>query len=384
MALNHRERILTTLSHKEPDHVPIDIGGSDVTGIHRDAYQHLAHFLGMQEDVPICETFQQVALPDEALLEQFEVDVRPIYPNGPDSWELVLKHTESYTTLIDEWGVEWAMPKAGGLYFDMVKHPLSDVKDASEITRFNRPDGRNPGRFKGLREYAEQVRRSTSAALTMVPVYGGIFESAFWLRGYQQFFEDLGSDPAMVEAVLDMTLEFRLEYWSRALDELGDLIDVIVEYDDLGHGRGLLISPKTYQRYLKPRHNELFTFIKSHSRAAVFLHSCGAIRSIIPDLIETGIDILNPIQVSAVNMGDTKKLKEEFGKDITFWGGGVNTQSVLPTGTPQEVRDEVKRRIEDLAPGGGYVFAAVHNIQPDVPPENILAMWEAWKEYGYY
>ena len=292
MTLNHRERILTTLSHKEPDHVPIDIGGSDVTGIHRDAYRHLARDLGMQEDVPICETFQQVALPDEALLKQFEVDVRPIYPNGPDNWELVLKDTEKYTTLIDEWGVKWAMPKAGGLYFDMVEHPLSGVKEASEIARINRPDGRNPGRFKNLRKYAEQIRSNTNAALIMVPVYGGIFESAFWLRGYQKFFEDLGGDPAMVEAVLDMTLEFRMEYWGRALEELGDLIDVVVEYDDLGHGKGLLISPKMYQRYLKPRHKQLFSFIKSHSRAAVFLHSCGAIRSVIPDLIEAGIDVL--------------------------------------------------------------------------------------------
>jgi uroporphyrinogen decarboxylase len=139
-----------------------------------------------------------------------------------------------------------------------------------------------------------------------------------------------------------------------------------------------------YRRYVKPRHKELFNFIKGHSRAAVFLHSCGAVYDLIPDFIESGVDVLNPVQVGAAGMGDTRRLKREFGKDLIFWGGGVDTQSILPRGTPAEVRDEVKRRIGDLAPGGGFVFAAVHNIQPDVPTENIMAMWEAWQEYGSY
>jgi uroporphyrinogen decarboxylase len=382
--MNSRERVNYSLSHREPDHVPLDIGGSDVTGIHRDAYKQLARYLGFKEDVSICETFQQVALPDEALLQKFEVDVRPIFPNNPNNWDLTLKDSGLYTTLIDEWGVEWAMPKEGGLYFDMISHPLSKLTAITELSKYPCPDGTNPGRFKDLRESARKVAANTNAALIMLPVYGGIFESAFWLRGYQQFFEDLGNNPSMVEAILDMTLQFRLQYWAKALEELGDLIDVIVEYDDLGHGSGLLISPKMYRRFLKPRHRELFSFIKSHSHAAMFLHSCGAIHDLIPDLIEVGVDILNPIQLGAVNMGDTKKLKTEFGKDITFWGGGINTQDVLPNGTPQEVKDEVKKRMDDLAPGGGFIFAAVHNIQPDVPPQNIVAMWEAWKEYGAY
>jgi uroporphyrinogen decarboxylase len=139
-----------------------------------------------------------------------------------------------------------------------------------------------------------------------------------------------------------------------------------------------------YRKYLKPRHKELFGFIKCRSHAALFLHSCGAIYPLIPDFIEAGIDILNPVQVSASHMSDGKKLKQEFGRDITFWGGGVNTQSILPRGTTKEVKEEVRRRIGEFAPGGGYVFAAVHNIQPDVPPENIIAMLEAWKEHGKY
>ena len=382
--MNSRERVLCSLSHKEPDHVPLDIGGSDVTGIHRDAYKKLARYLKLKEDVPICEIFQQVALPEETLLQKLGVDVRPIFPNNPDNWEPDYKDSGRNNQIIDEWGVEWAMQKEGGLYFDMISHPLSNCNGVNDLAKYKRPDGANAGRFKGLRENGENISASTNAAITMLPIYGGIFESAFWLRGFKQFYLDLGNTPDLVNAILDMTLQFRLEYWGRALEELGDLIDVVVEYDDLGHGTSSLISPKMYRQYLQPRHKELFQFIKSHSHAAIFLHSCGAIYKLIPDLIEAGVDILNPIQLGAVNMGDTKKLKQEFGKDITFWGGGINSQTILPQGTPQEVREEVRKRMEDLAPGGGFVFASVHNIQPDVPPENVVAMWEAWKEYGDY
>jgi len=382
--MNSRERVLCSISHREPDHVPLDIGGSDVTGIHRDAYKNLARYFKLKEDVPICEIFQQVALPEETLLQKLEVDVRPIFPNNPDNWEPDFKDSGQYNQLVDEWGVGWAMPKKGGLYFDMISHPLSNCTEVSDLAKYKSPDGANEGRFKGLREYAEKISARTNAAITILPIYGGIFESAFWLRVYKQFYLDLGNDPAMVNTLLDMTLQFRLGYWGKALEELGDLIDVVVEYDDLGHGTSSLISPQMYRRYLQPRHKELFRFIKSHSHAAIFLHSCGAIYKLIPDLIEAGVDILNPIQLGAVNMGDTKKLKQEFGKDITFWGGGINSQTILPQGTPKEVKEEVRKRMEDLAPGGGFVFASVHNIQPDVPPENIIAMWEAWKEYGYY
>ncbi len=382
--MNSRERILCSLSHKEPDHVPLDIGGSDVTGIHRDAYKNLARHFGLKEDAPICETIQQVVLPEEALLQKLEVDVRPIFPNNPNNWEPEYEDAGEQKQFLDEWGVRWAMPKKGGLYFDMISHPMANFTQASDISKFNVPDPANSGRFKGLRESVKKFVANSQAAIMMMPPYGGMFESGFWLRGYKQFFMDLGGNPRMVEAILDTTLQFRLSYWAKALEEIGDLVDVVVEYDDLGSTTSTLVSPAMYRKYLKPRHKELYSFIKSHAHVSVFLHSCGAIYPLIPDFIEAGVDILNPIQVSATNMGDGKKLKQEFGKDITFWGGGVNTQSTLPRGSLQDVREEVRRRIRDFAPGGGYVFAAVHNIQPDVPPENIVAMLEAWKEYGKY
>ncbi len=381
--MNSRDRILCSLSHSEPDRVPLDIGGSDVTGIHRGAYRNLARFLGMEEHVPLCHRVQQLALPGEDMLQQLEVDVRPLFPNPPDDWEPEVKDKGTRLAFTDEWGVEWAMPKKRGLYYDMVGHPLSHLSGAQDLFDWAWPDGANPGRFRGLRDQAQDLA-ANGVVMTMAPAYGGIFESAFWLRGYEKLYGDLVRDPTLVDAILDVTLQFHLDFWGKALEEVGDLVDVAVEYDDLGGQSGLLVSPEMYRRYVKPRHKELFDFIKSRSQAAVFLHSCGAVHELIADFIEIGVDILNPVQVSATGMGDTRKLKQEFGNELTFWGGGVDTQRVLPRGTPDEVREEVKRRIDDLAPGGGLVFAAVHNIQPDVPPENIMAMWEAWMEYGVY
>ena len=381
--MNSRDRVLTTLGHKEPDHVPLDIGGSDVTGIHRDAYRRLARFIGLPEGVHLYHRVQQLALPSEEMLRRLEVDVRPLVAQPPDSWELILNDTGTHHTFADEWGVEWAMPKAGGLYFDMITHPLSQVLEAAELDDHSWPDGANKARFQGLRNQAERLV-ARGLGITLAPAYGGILESAAWLRGYESFYMDLIRNPTLTEAILDATLRFHLDFWGAALQEVGDLLDVAVEYDDLGWQWGLLISKEMYRRYVRPRHEELFRFIKAHSRAAVFLHSCGAVYDLLPDFIESGVDILNPVQVSAAEMGDTRRLKAEFGDHLVFWGGGVDTQGILPRATPAKVKDEVRRRIEELGPGGGFVFAAVHNIQPDVPPENIMAMWEAWQEYGSY
>src|SRR6185369_935594 len=183
--------------------------------------------------------------------------------------------------------------------------------------------------------------------------------------------------------IMDKVLEMQIAYWDKMFSTIGDNIDVAATADDFAGQTDLLISPRTYRRLCKPRHKALFDFIHSHSRAKVFFHSCGAIRAVIPDLIEIGCDILNPVQVRATGM-DSAELKREFGRDIVFWGGGVDTQRVLGEGTPQQVREEVKRRVTDLMPGGGFVFNTIHNIQPNVPVENIIAMWETLREYGVY
>jgi uroporphyrinogen decarboxylase len=205
------------------------------------------------------------------------------------------------------------------------------------------------------------------------------------MRGFENFFCDMVDNVAFAEALMDKICEIKMQYWAKALEILGPNVMMISEADDLASQNACLCSPALYRKLIKPRHTKLFAFIRKHAKAPVkiFYHSCGAVAPLIPDLIESGIDILNPVQVSATGM-DTKELKRRFGKDITFYGGGVDTQHVLPHGTPQQVKDEVRRRVDDLAPGGGFIFNTVHNIQADVPAENIVAMWEALQEYGVY
>ena len=194
---------------------------------------------------------------------------------------------------------------------------------------------------------------------------------------------DLALNQTWVARFLDRLVEFKSAFWERALGEVGGLVDIVVEADDLGGQNSPLMSPRTYRDLIKPRHQRLFSFIKAQAPVKIFYHTCGAVRRLIPDLIEAGIDILNPVQISATSM-DLVELKRGFGQDLVFWGGGVDTQGILTTGSPQEIRDHVRANIEALDPGGGFVFAAVHDIQANVPPQNIMAVWQAWQEFGIY
>ena len=260
--------------------------------------------------------------------------------------------------------------------YHVLGHGLEDFK------AFNFPDPVDGHRFENLRRDAEAaVERGKAVALAgLCP---GILEVVAWTRGFEQFYVDLALNPDIVAYMLDRLVEFKCAFWRRALGEIGHLVDVVIEADDLGGQNSLLFSPDTYRKIVKPRHKELFSFVKEQAPVKVFFHSCGAIRPLIGDLIDAGIDILNPIQISSPGM-NPKALKAEFGRDLVFWGGGVDTQVVLGTGTPEEVKADARRNIEALAPGGGFVFAAVHDIQANVPSENIMAMREAWKTYGVY
>jgi uroporphyrinogen decarboxylase len=207
------------------------------------------------------------------------------------------------------------------------------------------------------------------------------------LCGHEKAWMNMATNPVLAEALLDRFLELKLTYYQAAIERLlvaGVEYFIIGESDDLGGQKGPLISPEMYRRMVKPRHAQLFKAIKEYSRGRAFveLHTDGAITKLLPDLIETGIDILNPIQVSAAGMADTRALKRVFGDAIVFHGGGVDSQYTLPHGTPQEVKDEVRRRMDDLAPGGGFIFTPVHSIQHDVPFENFMAMLETYREYA--
>ena len=227
--------------------------------------------------------------------------------------------------------------------------------------------------------------RETGAAVLMSAYGLGQWDYIHMLCGMEQSLMDLVLKPREMERLLGMIHEVQMQYWERALEIVGDNIDIVMHSDDLGMQNSPMMSPDMYRRFVKPLHEELISMIKTKAKAEVkfLLHSCGSVRALIPDFIDVGVDILNPIQVSAAGM-DTAELKKEFGKDLCFCGGGVDTQEILPRGTPEQVRDEVKRRLDDLAPGGGYIFAAVHNIQADVPPENLQAMYETLQEYGKY
>ncbi len=285
---------------------------------------------------------------------------------------------------MDQWGIGWRKPKEKGLYFDLKSHPFAGMKTIKEVEKYKFPDPQDSLRFKDLRKEADQFMQKNNPALVLDGISAGFTEMACWLRGYENFFLDMAGNKKMAEAILNKTLQNKIKYWEKALTEYGDLIDIVVEADDFASQQGMIISPNMYRKLIKPRQKKLFKAIKNlKDDIYIFFHSCGAVYDIIPDLIEVGIDILNPVQISSINM-DSVQLKKEFGNDITFWGGGIDTQNILNSGTTKEVKEEVKKRIDDFAPGGGFIFSTVHNVQADVPPENFMAMWETWEEYGKY
>ena len=269
------------------------------------------------------------------------------------------------------------------MYYDMFDHPLAGDISPEAVDALRGPDPRDPGRFVGMREAARRIAEQEQRAVVVTQMTAGITEIAAWTRGYEDFYADLAINHELVGRLLDKVNDIKAAYWEGALAEVGECVDVMMLGDDFAGQDRLLMSPKTWRKLIKPRLKHLFDLLHSRSSAKLFLHSCGSVREVIPDLIEIGLDILNPIQVSAARM-DSAELKREFGKDLVFWGGGVDTQHVLPHGTPDEVRAEVRRRLDDLMPGGGFVFSAVHNIQGDVPTENLVAMWQTLREYGVY
>jgi uroporphyrinogen decarboxylase len=267
----------------------------------------------------------------------------------------------------------------------MVDRPLELAEDIQDIKNFNWPDPIDAARFSTLKLRADKYVLEDNKAYILGRQYAGIWETALWMSGFEKFFCDMMLNEDFAHSLMDKITELKMQYWEKALETVGDNVLIISEADDLATQSSLLCSVDLYKKIVHPYHKKLFDFIKKKAKNEVhiFYHTCGAVIPLIPYLIEEGVDVLNPVQVSAAGM-DTKFLKKEFGRDMTFWGGGVDTQHVLPFGTPEDVREDVKRRIEDLSPGGGFVFAGVHNIQSDVPPQNFMAMWETLQKYGVY
>ncbi|MCL4486718.1 MAG: uroporphyrinogen-III decarboxylase [Chloroflexi bacterium] len=382
--MNSRERVSHALNHQEPDRVPIDLGATIVSSISQTSYVELKKHLGMPlEQIKMLDYIQQLPYVDDALLQRFGVDFRLVQLPAATAPGLQIFEEGNYYAFTDRWGSKLHMPKEGGLYFDWVDFPIKEPT-LTALDHYAWPAPDPPELNAQLGEQARYLYEHTDYALVGSGVIGGgIFEQPARVMGLENFLMALVSEPRFADRLMEQITDIYIESSTRYLDEVGKYIQVFTYWDDVNTQSGWLIRPETYRAMIKPKQRRLVDAIKKKTDAKIFFHGCGAVFDLIPDLIDVGFDILNPVQVSAKGM-DTRKLKQTYGRDITFWGGGVDTQHVLPFGTPAEVAEEAKRRIDDLAPGGGFVFAAVHNIQAFVPPENIVALFDTAQEYGKY
>jgi uroporphyrinogen decarboxylase len=410
--MTSRERILAAIDHREPDRVPVDLGATPSSGISAVAYGRLKQHLAIPNGhTRVYDVVQQLAQPEEAILDRFGIDVvdigRTFNVRDEDWYDTALYDGQAAQypawfrperQMDGSWiarltnGVEIARMPAGGAFFDQTCFPFVDgYPDGLEgldeamgkvlwaaLPQSPWDHAQEPGFWGALRERALALRRSSDRAL-MIGVGCNLFEWGSFLRRLDNFLVDLLMSPAQVERLLDALMERHLATLEKVCAAVGDVADLVRFGDDLGTDGGPFMAPATYRRFFKPRHARLCDYVHRNSRMKTFLHSCGSVYRLMPDFIEAGCDVINPVQTSARDM-EPERLKREFGKDICFWGGGCDTRRVLNLGTPAEVRDHVRRRIEIFAPGGGFVFNTIHNILPEVPPENVVAMFEALQQ----
>lgn len=391
-----RQRVLKTLRHETPDRIPLDLGGTESSGMTGIAYNRLRSHLGLPPgETQIFDCYQQIAKVEDDLREMLQVDTVPLLIE-PRQWKPFTLPDGSACQIPQRWnprrengdlvvrdgrGNALARMPGKGFYFEPVHAPLAAVREPAEldehaeaIERFDWPDFAD----ESLDDLARRARRlfeqTDYAVVANLQLH--LLAAGQILRGYETFMIDLVLNRELAHAILRRLVAAYLRRVDRYLDRVGRYVQVVLVNDDLGTQKGPMLSPECYREMIYPYQKELFGFIKRKADVFLLLHSCGSVVELIPSLIELGVDALNPVQVSAAGM-DTRRLKQQFGRQITFWGGGCDTQRVLAAGSPRQVEEEVHRRIEDLAPGGGFVFTQVHNIQPDVPPENVLAMIRA-------
>ena len=399
--MTSRERVLTAIAHKEPDRVPIDFGGMRSTGIMAIAYNKLKAHLGITGgETRVYDTMQQLALPEPEILERFHVDVIDLsnslgrLPEEWKDWTLPdgsqakipvgfnpVRETDGWVIQGPDGAIRERMPD-GCLYFEPCHHPLAEAATFSDVNQLFDREPVKPHDLARLRERAKWLYENTDYAI-MLGFGGNILEGGQELFGWEKFMTEVAANTELVEYTLDKLVEVYMESLRIHLDAVGEYIQLIQMGDDLGTQNATMLSPELYRRVVKPRHAKQYWYIREHSNVHVFLHACGSCYDIMGDLVDEGVEVLNPVQTSAAKMGP-HALKKEFGDKLTFWGGGCDTQQVLPNATPDEIDRHVKERIEIFAPGGGYVFNQIHNVQADVPPENVVAMLDAAFKYGKY
>ena len=415
--MTSRQRLLAAIAHKEADRIPVDLGATPSSGISAIAYGRLKKHLGINAGhTDVYDVVQQLAQPEDFILDRYGIDVVDIgrtFDTADADWRGVTLFDGS-AARYPAWfhpkpaadggwsafapdGTEIATQLKDMNFYDQTCFPWLDdypADMASELppamakvlwaalvhSPWNHAG--DDGFWEKLRANALALRASSDRAI-MVVIGCNLFEWGTFLRRIDNFLMDLLAEPEQVERLLDALMEVHLSTLQKVCAAVGDVVDVCRFGDDLGTDTGPFMSPATYRSLFKPRHTKLCEFVHRNSSMHTFLHSCGSIHALLPDLIDAGFEIINPVQTACRDM-EAEKLKRDFGKDVTFWGGGCDTREVLNHGTPQQVRDDVRRRIETLAPGGGFVFNTIHNILPDVPPQNIEAMFEAVREYGVY
>lgn len=375
--MNHRERGLAALNHKPGDRIPLDLGSTIVTTSTRIAYQNLLNYLGMPpDDLPaISHRQMDTVYPRQDLLEYYDIDCRAVHLQGP--WFFKSRELDD-DSFYDEYDLRW---KKASFYYDVVERPFARLESPKELATVQWPDPYDPGRVAGVKEEARRLFEETDYLVVADIMCLGPFEGACFLRGYDHFCTDLAINPVMAEAILEKVTDIDIALWDLFLQNVDGYVQVVAQGDDLGTQRGPWISPAMYRKLIKPHHKRLYDFIHSRTDAKVFMHSCGSVYDLIPDLIEVGVEVLNPIQRSAAKM-DITNLKREFGKDLTFWGGGIDVQQVLPYATPDQIKAETHQSMDVLGKDGGYMFCAAHNIQPDVTPDRFDAMYQAALNYN--
>jgi len=372
--MTHRERVITALSHKQPERVPIDLASTRDSSIVVEGYERLKKHFGIVEENRLTSRMMQVVDVNEQILKELDIDMRAVTPGSPEK-ETEIEIAENQYK--DEWGVVRVKPP-GSLYYDQVTFPLSGDISAEDIATYPWPDPYDRGRTKGLKERVKEIREQTDCA-TVLNLPSAFVHVSQYLRGFEDWFADIKANPKLLETLFDAVLEVNMATCEEILKVVGDEVDIVMGSDDLGFQNGLMVSVETYRKLIKPRHQKYFQLFHALSPAKVFFHTCGSVAEILDDLIDIGVDVLHPVQVTAAKM-DPISLKQRYSGRLAFWGA-IDTQHLLPHGTVSDVKAEVERMIEILGAGGGYVLGAVHNIQPDVPLENILAMYTHAREY---
>lgn len=384
MAWTHRERILAALNHEEPDRVPIDLGGAEFTTITLAGYERLKKYLKVDEPTDVMSIIHSAAHPAESILERFGVDTRNVQP-GP--YQGGVDHWIDDNTYIDIFNVLWKRTeKDVDQHFLHQDGPFHGGKlTVDRVESYNWPDGNNPGLVKGVKERVQQIQaRGDHAVCLYLP--GGVIHRGYAMRGFESYLKDVYKNPEALQRLIGKLCDFWCDTARNMIEAAGpENIDIFYFGEDLGTQDSCMYDPNTiYVKFFKPSHRRMVETVKSltNNKAKVCFHSCGSVYHFIPHFIEIGIDALNPVQVTAAKM-EPERLKGEFGDKMAFWGG-INTQRILPFGTPKEVADETRRIIGILGKGGGYVLNAVHNIQAEVPPENIVAMYETGVAHRYH